>query len=99
MLYMSNIIIENVMKNATADNIESSLECFSLLVEKLNEAKRKFDHEPQPQPIQEHVNHLKYINLLILMMKKMMIAAAIMFKIQILMMKIQMMNKYSRWCR
>ena len=97
MLYMSNIIIENVMKNATADNIESSLECFTLLVEKLKEAKRKLDNEPQP--IQEHVNHLKYINLLILTMKKMMIAAAIMYLIQILMMKIQMMNKYPRWCR
>ena len=47
---MSNIIIENVMKNATADDIESSLECFSLLVEKLNEAKRKFDNEPPTHP-------------------------------------------------
>ena len=43
-------IIDNVLKNATADNIESSLECFSLLVEKLNEAKRKFDLEAPKHP-------------------------------------------------
>jgi len=33
MLYMSDIIIEKVLKNATADNIESSLDFFCLLVE------------------------------------------------------------------
>ena len=47
---MSNIIIENVMKNATADNIESSLECFSVLVEKLKDLKRKFDNETPTHP-------------------------------------------------
>ena len=47
---MCNIIIEKVMKNITTDNIESSLECFSLLVDKLNEAKRKFDNEPPTHP-------------------------------------------------
>ena len=47
---MSNIIIDNVLKNATADNIESSLEFFSLLVEKLNELKRKFDLEAPKHP-------------------------------------------------
>ena len=50
MLYMSDIIIEKVLKNATADNIESSLEFFCLLVEKLKEAKRKFDNEAPTHP-------------------------------------------------
>ena len=50
MLYMSDIIFQKVLKNATADNIESSLEFFCLLVEKLKEAKRKFDNEAPTQP-------------------------------------------------
>ena len=50
MLYMSDIIIQKVLKNATADNIESSLEFFCILVEKLKEVKRKFDNEAPTHP-------------------------------------------------
>jgi len=47
---MSDIIIQKVLKNATADNIESSLELFCILVEKLKEVKRKFDNEAPTHP-------------------------------------------------
>ena len=50
MLYMSDIIIEKVLKNETANNIESSLELFCVLVEKLKEVKRKFDNEAPTHP-------------------------------------------------
>ena len=50
MLYMSDIIFQKVLKNATADNIESSLELFCVLVEKLKEVKRKFDNEAPTHP-------------------------------------------------
>jgi hypothetical protein len=47
---MSDIIIQKVLKNATADNIESTLELFCILVEKLKEVKRKFDLEYNSKP-------------------------------------------------
>ena len=42
---IDDIIVEKIMKSTTADTIDNRIEDFSELVEKMKEAKRKFDLE------------------------------------------------------